>query len=151
VVHVGDLVGDVGELRLERRSRAVDEAAPDVAEPARVRHRAVLEHALARLEAQVQPVVGAVALLELVDYPQRLQVVLEAAVRLHAAVQRILPGVAERRVAEVVRERDRLGQVLVQAQPPGDGARDLRDLDRMREPRAEQVALVVHEDLRLVL
>ena len=63
-----------------------------------------------------------VALLELVDDAQRLQVVLEAAVLAHAVVQRVLAGVAERRVAEVVREADRLGQRLVQAQRARDRA-----------------------------
>ena len=54
-----------------------------------------------------------VALLELVDHAQRLQVVLEAAELAHASVERVLPGVPERRVAEVVREADRLDEVLV--------------------------------------
>ena len=76
---------------------------------------------------------------------------LEAAKILHAFVQRILAGVAEGRVAEVVRERDGLGQVLVQFQRPGDGATDLGDLDGMRQARAVEVALVVHEHLGLVL
>ena len=37
-----------------------------------------------------------------------------------ARVERLLPGVAERRVAHVVAEPDRLGQILVQAQRPRD-------------------------------
>ncbi len=100
---------------------------------------------------EVEAVEGAVALLELVDHAQRLQVVLEAAVRLHALVQRVLPGVPERRVAEVVRQRDRLDQILVHAELPCDRAADLRDLERVRQARAEEVAFVVDEDLRLVL
>ena len=58
---------------------------------------------------------------------------------------------AERRVAEVVDQRQRLGQILVAAQSAGQGAGNLRDLDRMREPRAEMVALMGDENLRLVL
>ena len=42
VVVVGDLVGDVRELRLEARLAALEEAATDVAELARVLERAVL-------------------------------------------------------------------------------------------------------------
>ena len=56
--------------------------------------------------------------------------------------ERVLARVAERRVAEVVREADGLDEVLVQAQRARDRARDLRDLERVREPRAIQVALV---------
>src|SRR5258708_533704 len=59
-------------------------------------------------------------------------------------------GAAEGRMSDVVGERDRLGEVLVQAQGAGGRARDLRDLDRVREARAVVVALVVDEHLRLV-
>ena len=76
----------------------------------------MLDDALAHLPGEVQAGKVGVALLEHVDDAQALRVVLEAAVRLHQAVQHALAGVAERRVAEVVRERDRLGEVLVQAE-----------------------------------
>ena len=99
---------------------------------------------------EVQAVERRVALLQLVDHAQALQVVLEAAVARHAFVQRVLAGMAERRVAQVVRQRDRLDQVLVQPQRPRDRTAQLRHLDRVREPRAEQVAFVVQEHLRLV-
>ena len=48
-------------------------------------------------------------------------------------------------------EPDRLRQVLVEPQRPRDRARDLRRLERVREPRAVVVALRRHEHLRLVL
>ena len=68
----------------------------------------MLEDALTRLEREVQTVKAAVALFQPIDHQQALQVVLEAAIRLHAIVERILPGVPERCVAQVVRERNRL-------------------------------------------
>lgn len=89
-------------------------------------------------------------LLELVDDSQALQVVLEAAVLAHACIQRVLPGMAERRMAEIVRERDRFDEILVQAQVARDRARDLRDFEAVRKTGAEQVAFVIDEDLRLV-
>src|SRR5258707_1102826 len=70
---------------------------------------------------------------------------------LHALVQLVLPRVAEGRVAEIVRQREHLGEVLVERQRAGERPRDLRGLHAVREPRAVVVALVVHEDLRLVL
>ena len=91
-----------------------------------------------------------VALFELIDDAQRLQVVLEAAVLAHARVQRILAGVPKGRVPEIVRQADRLGERFIDAQCARDGARDLRDLDRMRHARAVQIAFVIHEHLRLV-
>src|SRR5262249_37118015 len=47
-------------------------------------------------------------------------------------------------------EADRLDEVLVQAQRTRDRARDLRNLERVREARPIEIAFVVHEHLRLV-
>ena len=52
-------------------------------------------------------------------------------------------------MADVVGQRDRLGQVLVQPQSPGDGAGDLRDFERVREPGAVVVVDRGDEHLRL--
>ena len=75
----------------------------------------------------------------------------EAAEGPHQLVELALAGMAEGRVAEVMGQRQRLGQVLVEAQRPGDRAGDLRHLDRVGEPRAVVIALVIDEDLGLVL
>ena len=48
---------------------------------------------------------------------------------------------AERRVAEVVGQRQRLGQIFVKPERASQGAGDLGDLQRMGQPRAEMVAL----------
>ena len=91
--------------------------------------------------------------LEHLDHPQRVHVVLEAAAAALAQgrVERLLAGVAEGRVAEVVAEPDRLGQVLVEAERAGDGAGDPAGLERVGEPGAVVVALGRDEDLGLVL
>ena len=57
---------------------------------------------------------------------------------------------AERRVADIVREAQRLGQILVEPQRARDRAADLRDLDAVRQPDAEMVAVGRQEHLRLV-
>ena len=75
---------------------------------------------------------------------------LEAAVIAHAFVQRVLPGMTERRMAEIVRERNGFDEIFVHAQIARDRTRDLRDFETVREARAEQIAFVIHEDLRLV-
>ena len=97
-------------------------------------------------QRQVQP---AAVVLEHVDDAQALLVVVEAAG--HERVDDALAGVAERRVAEVVAERDRFGQLLVQPQHLRDRARDLRHLERVRQPRAVVIARRREEHLRLVL
>ena len=75
----------------------------------------------------------------------------EAAEGLHSAVERALAGMAERRVAEIMREGHRLGEILVEPERTGERAGDLRHLDRMGQPRAEMIALVEEEHLRLVV
>src|SRR6516165_2017100 len=96
----------------------------------------MLENALAAFEGEVQPAKRRITLLQLIHYPQRLQVVLEPAVVAHALVQRVLPGMAEGGVAQIVCETDRLGERLIQPQREGDRAGDLCHLDGMRDARA---------------
>ena len=95
-------------------------------------------------EVQATPVV-----LEHVDDAQALLVVPEPS--RHERVEHALAGVAERRMTQVVAEGDRLGQLLVEPKHLRDRARDLRDLERVREARAVVIALRREEHLRLVL
>jgi len=88
---------------------------------------------------------------EQVDDPQALTVVIEAAVTTHAIRQHPLARVTERGVAEVVRERDRLREVLVEPQRARNGAGDLTPLECVGEAVPVVIALVVDEDLGLVL
>ena len=62
------------------------------------------------------------------DDPQRLRIVVKAAIILEAVVERPLPGMPERRMAKVVRQRQRLGQILVDAELARQRASDLHDL-----------------------
>ena len=66
------------------------------------------------LAGQVQPLGDA----------RRLLVVAEAAAVAEQLVERLLARVPERRVADVVAEPDRLGQVLVQRERARDDTRD---------------------------
>ena len=58
---------------------------------------------------------------------------------------------SERRVAQIVGESDRLGQILVQAQDSGQRPGNLSDLQGMSEPGSIVVALVLHKHLSFVL
>src|SRR5665213_3205030 len=91
-----------------------------------------------------------VTLLEALYDAQRVQVVVEPkAVAAEAFVQCTLAGVAEGRVADVVDQRKRLGQIDVQAKRGRNLARDLRDLDGVGEAAAEVVGSAAGKDLRL--
>ena len=111
----------------------------------------MLDQALQGLPGEVEAVIVRVAPLEAGHDAQRLGVVVEAAEARHALVEGVLARMAEGRMAEVVGERQRLGQVLVEAEGAGERPGDLADLDGVGQPGAEMVALVIDEDLRLVL
>ena len=53
-------------------------------------------------------------------------------------------------MAEIVRQRQRLGEVLVEAERARQRAGDLGDFQGVGEPRAVVVAFVIDEHLRLV-
>src|SRR5689334_11559518 len=94
---------------------------------------------------QVQPLA---VVLQLVDDAEALFVVLEAA--RHERLEHAFAGVAERRVPEIVAERDGFRELLVQAEHLRDAARNLRHFERVRQARAVVVACRREEDLRLV-
>ena len=148
VVHVGDAVGDGHHAALQRLGA----------------HRpGVVQNAVAHLRREVE---APPAVLDALHYAQALLVVAvqkpaaplavarahrrRAAVARQAARQRLLAGVPEGGVPQVVAQRDGLGQILVEPQRAGDGARDLGHFQRVGEPRAVVVALGGQEHLRLV-
>ena len=110
----------------------------------------VLEDPVAHLPRQVEP--AAVAL-EPLDDAQRVLVVAEAAARRARAAARRAPA---RRRGRTAGGRGR-GRAAIASTRSSfrrsarrDAARDARRLERVREPRAEVVALGIDEDLRLV-
>ena len=103
-----------------------------------------------RFPYEIEPVETCVAALKARDDAQRLRIVIKAAMRLHPRFQHFFPGMAKWCVAEVVRQRQRFGKIIVEAKRPGQRAGDLADLDRMRQAGTVVVALVRHENLGLV-
>src|ERR1700733_1103503 len=75
----------------------------------------------------------------------------EAAKRREAGVEGPLAGMAEWRMAEIMRQRQGLGEILVEAKPSRQRAGNLRHFEGVSEPGAVMVAFVEHEDLCLVL
>ena len=76
---------------------------------------------------------------------------IEAAKGAHGLVQRILARMAEGRVPQVMGQSERLRQVLIQAEHAADRAGNLRGFEAVGQARPEIVALVVDENLGLVL
>jgi hypothetical protein len=77
--------------------------------------------------------------------------VIEAAGIRHGGVERPLAGVAERGMAKIMRERECLGQILVDAERAREAAGNLRNFEAMGQPRAIMITFVIDEDLGLVV
>ena len=129
VVVVGDVVGDGGDLRLKARPGVERKIVSRGVFADRHRQRlfpradqraVVLDDAFQRLPGQVEAVIGRLAALQLRQQAQGLRVVVEAVIVPHAVDEHVLAGVAEGRVAEIVRERDGLGEILVELEGAGD-------------------------------
>ena len=97
------------------------------------------------------PVAHLLREVQLLGDPQRLLVVAKAAAEslVECLVERLLAGVAERWMAHVVTETDRLHQVLVQAQRPRNAARDRGRLECVGHPGPVVIAGGIDEHLRL--
>jgi hypothetical protein len=149
---VGDFIGKVDELRLDGR-KLVEEVCGELRMLGGCVVARVLDDAFADTQREVQAAKRGVAFFEPGDDAQRVQVVIEAeAVSPEGAVQRLFSGVAKWRMADVVDQRQRFGERHIQAKGRRQGARDLRDFERMRQAAAEMiggaVAWQVREDLR---
>ena len=150
MIVVRDCIRDVGKLTFEAWLLPLQKTFAHVAKFASITRGAMLQDSLTRLEHQVQARKVRVLRFEFIDDAQRLQIVLEAPEVLHALVEGILAGMAEGCMPEVMRKTDRLDQRLVQLHGPGNRSGDLRDLQRMRQPGAIEIAFVIDEYLGLV-
>ena len=83
--------------------------------------------AVAHFPRQVQALA---VVFEQINDAEALLVVLEPSG--HERLEHTFAGVAERRVPEVVAERDRLGELLVEPEHLRNAARDLRHFERVR-------------------
>jgi iron-sulfur cluster assembly accessory protein len=167
VIVIGDVVGDGSRLGFRgsigaqlqivllvvAEHKLMDSAFPMPLRggAARVQKRTiVLDDPFQGLPAQIEPVKRGVASLQNSDGPQTLGVVVEAAILPHCLAEGFFPRMAEGRVAKIMRQRDGLGQIFVQAQGPSQRAGDLRHLQAVCQAGPIVVALVIDEHLGLV-
>jgi hypothetical protein len=139
---VGDLVGNVCYLGLEGRARIGGTVGVG-------KLPVVLAESLKNLEGKVESALLGIALFQQLNDAQALGIVVEAAMILHEEVEHFLPGMTERRMAEVVSQRDRLGQVLVETEGAGNGPADGGHLDGVGQAGPVMVSGTVEEDLGL--
>src|SRR5580658_6443160 len=67
----------------------------------------------------------------------------------HPPVELLLARVAERRMADVVDQSESLGKISIEFEGAGNGTRDLRDFERVREAIAKVVRVPSGKNLRL--
>ena len=107
----------------------------------------MLGEPLQRFPAEVQSIEFGIGCFQPGDDADRMGIVVEAAGSRERGAQRILAGMAERRMAEVVSEAQRLGQVLVEAERPRHRPADLRHFQAVRQ--ADPVVVAVRRDEHL--
>src|SRR5688572_15295921 len=106
----------------------------------------MMRNAVTYFPREVQPLT---IVFEHVDDAQTLLIMIEPA--WNQIVEHALARVSEWRVPEIVPERDSLGELFVQLQHLCNRARNLRDLECVREPRSVMIAGRREKHLRLVL
>lgn len=80
---------------------------------------------------------------------QSLRVMIETAVPGAGIVERLLPRMAEWRMADIMRQAKCFGQILVQPQGAGKDAADLGNLETVGQAGPVMIAVRRDEDLRL--
>jgi hypothetical protein len=111
----------------------------------------VFDDAFTHFEGKIEPRKARVASLQSIDEAQRLDVVVEALPETpHFAIEGFFSGVSERRMADVMNERESFGEIFVESQNASYSAGHLGNFDRVSEAIAKVVGKTRGEDLRLV-
>jgi ribose transport system substrate-binding protein len=137
---VSDLIGEVDELGFERRPQGKKILCEIGVVGSRI-VAGVLDDAFAKGEGEVEPAVGCIALLEPGDDAQGVQIVIEGeAVRSQNTIEGFFSRVTERRMTDIVGQRESLGEISIEAESVCKGAGNLRYLEGVREPAAKVVS-----------
>ena len=111
----------------------------------------VFDHAFPNRKREVETREPRVPLLKTLHDAQRMNVVVEiVSERSHLMVQLLFPRVSEGRVPDVMRQRQRFREVLVETHRRGERACNLGDFHRVRQAIAEVVGESGAEDLRFI-
>ena len=88
---------------------------------------------------------------EIIHDAKRLNVVFKTAVIAQQSIQSLFTGMAERRMTQIVRQRDRFGQQRVDTDSHREHPGEAGDFQRMGQSRAVVISLRIDEHLRFVL
>src|SRR6266851_1851567 len=146
---VGDFVNAIDELGFKRRAH-IQKVFGKLRKFGGGIIARMLDDAFANFKREIQAGKIKVALLELFDDTERVEIVIEtAAPRAHQFVELAFAGMAERRMANIVDKSKRFGKLGVQPQRRGDGTGNLCDFQCVRQAIAKMVGVARGENLRL--
>ena len=146
---IGDLVGKVDQLRLQRRP-LVEQILSQFRMLFDVVVTRVFDDAFANTERQIKSAVRGVTLFKVLDDAKGMEVMVEAPpMTSEATIQRSLPRVSEGWMTDVVNQCKRLREIFVQAKSGCSGPGDLRDLNRMGQTAAKMIGRPARKDLGL--
>ena len=154
IVEIGcvirNLIDEIDQLGFERRA-LVQEIFREIGKFSFRIVARVFDDAFANFKGEIQAGEIEIIVLELLDDPQGMEIVVEAAAAIfaHARIELMLAGVAEWRVPDIMRERESLREVRIQMQSARDRAGDLRDFERVSEAVAEMIGKAGGENLSL--
>ena len=152
VVEIGGIVSDfvypIDELGFERRAK-IEQVFRELRKfQGRIIAR-MLDDAFANLESKIEAGIIEIAMFELLDDAQGVEIVIEATpVGAHHLVEFALAGMAERGVADVVDQRESFSQLGIRAECGGDRASNLRDFECVGEAIAKVIRVARGKDLR---
>ena len=90
-----------------------------------------------------------ISLFKVLDDSQGMEVVIEPQpISLQATIQRTLPCVSERRMPNIMHQRQCLGKIDIEAERRTHLPRDLGNLNRVRQPTAEMIRRAACKYLR---
>jgi hypothetical protein len=145
---VGNLVGEVDQLRLEGRAK-IEEVFGELGMGSARVIAGVLDDAFADAEGEIESAPCRIALFKPGDDPQGVQVVVETeAVPAQCGVEGLFASVAKGRMADVVGEGEGFSELAVQTKGCGESAGDLCDFEGVREAATEMVAREIARQTR---
>src|SRR4029077_17578159 len=110
----------------------------------------VFDETFQRFPTQIETVECGIAVLKIRHYTQGLRIVIEAPITSEALVERPLAGMPKWRMPQIMHERQRFGEVFVEAQGTRERAGDLHNFERVRQSCAEVIAFVIDKHLRFM-
>jgi hypothetical protein len=100
----------------------------------------MLNNSFANAKGKVESAMSYITLFEMLHNPQSVQIMIETqTMTAQALIQGALSCMTERRMADIVNQRQGFGKILIQTQRNSSGAGNLSNFDRMSQATAKVI------------